>query len=318
MVDRSDGLLESGPGLLTSLTAATTQGGFVERPDCRLYYEVTGAGPPIIFAHGLGSNHLTWWQQVPYFAARYTCITFSHRGYAPSSAIPGGPDPQDAAGDLAALIAHLRLADVRLVAQSQGGWASIEYILAYPHQVRALVLVSTCGTIHKPSVPLADPQRLPVWQQQAAAARAAMQRRGIAPPAGERMAREQPALHFLYRAIANVSTSIDREAHAPAQHGHGHPAARRAAGLPHAHTLHHWRGRYDLSALPLRCARCPDAGRTGRATARDRAFALFPTGRHLQSRGRSLPSVGGVATSAVRAMGTLSREYSLGQSLNYM
>ena len=212
MVDHSEGLLASGPGLLPSLTAATTQSGFVERPGCRIYYEVTGAGPPIIFAHGLGSNHLTWWQQVPYFAARYTCITFSHRGYAPSSAIPGGPDPQDAAGDLAALIAHLRLADVRLVAQSQGGWASIEYLLAYPHQVRALVLVSTCGTIHKPSVLLADPQRLPVWQEQAAAARAAMQRRGIAPPAGARMAREQPALHFLYRAIASVSASVDREA----------------------------------------------------------------------------------------------------------
>ena len=212
MVDHSEGLLEVGQGLLPSLTTATTQGGFVERPDCRIYYEVTGAGPPIIFAHGLGSNHLTWWQQVPYFAARYTCITFSHRGYAPSSAIPGGPDPQDAAGDLAALITHLRLADVRLVAQSQGGWASIEYILAYPHQVRALVLVSTCGTIHKPSVPLADPQRLPVWQEQAAAARAAMQRRGIAPPAGARMAQEQPALHFLYRAIASVSASVDREA----------------------------------------------------------------------------------------------------------
>jgi 3-oxoadipate enol-lactonase len=212
MVDRSEGLLAAGPGLLPSLTAATTQGGFVERPGCRIYYEVTGAGPPIIFAHGLGSNHLTWWQQVPYFAARYTCITFSHRGYAPSSAIPGGPDPQDAAGDLAALITHLRLADVRLVAQSQSGWASIEYILAYPHQVRALVLVSTCGTIHKPSVLLADPQHLPVWQQQAAAARAAMQRRGIAPPAGARMAQEQPELHFLYRAIASVSASVDREA----------------------------------------------------------------------------------------------------------
>ena len=38
-----------------------------------------------------------------------------------------------------------------------------------------------------------------------------MQRRGISPPAGERMAREQPALHFLYRAIANASTSFDRE-----------------------------------------------------------------------------------------------------------
>ena len=38
-----------------------------------------------------------------------------------------------------------------------------------------------------------------------------MARRGIAPPAGERMAREQPALHFLYRAIANASNAFDRE-----------------------------------------------------------------------------------------------------------
>jgi transposase len=50
---------------MTSLTAATTQGGFVERPGWRIYYEITGSGPLIIFAHGLGSNHLTWWQQVP-------------------------------------------------------------------------------------------------------------------------------------------------------------------------------------------------------------------------------------------------------------
>ena len=38
-----------------------------------------------------------------------------------------------------------------------------------------------------------------------------MDRRGISPPAGERMAREQPALHFLYRAIANASAAFDRE-----------------------------------------------------------------------------------------------------------
>jgi 3-oxoadipate enol-lactonase len=77
--------------------------------------------------------------------------------------------------------------------------------------VRALVLASTCGTIHKPSIPLADPQRLAEWNERAAAARADMARRGISPPAGERMAREQPELHFLYRAIANASAAFDRE-----------------------------------------------------------------------------------------------------------
>jgi pimeloyl-ACP methyl ester carboxylesterase len=58
---------------------------------------------------------------------------------------------------------------------------------------------------------LADPQRLTEWNRQAEAARVDMQRRGISPPAGERMAREQPALHFLYRAIANASDAFDRE-----------------------------------------------------------------------------------------------------------
>jgi len=199
------------PALAQSKTVPGTRRGFLDRPGCRIYYEATGSGPPIIFAHGLGSNHLTWWQQVPHFSDRYTCVTFTHRGYPPGSEI-GVPDPKDFAGDLAALIEHLQLPDVRLVAQSMGGWTSIEYILAHAnHKVRALVLASTCGTVHRPSIPLANPQRLTEWNQKAAAARADMERRGISPPAGERMAREQPELHLLYRMIANASAAFDRE-----------------------------------------------------------------------------------------------------------
>jgi pimeloyl-ACP methyl ester carboxylesterase len=221
MLDRRDFLLGSAAAVAMSLlrlafaqttTSAATKRGFLERPGCHIYYEVTGSGPAIIFAHGLGSNHLTWWQQVPHFSGRYTCVTFAHRGYPPGSEVPGGPDPRDFAGDLAALIEHLQLPDVRLVAQSMGGLTSIEYILSHPqHKVRALVLTSTDGTIQRASVPLVDPQRLAEWIRKAAAARADMQRRGISPPAGERMAREQPALHFLYQAIANASAAFDRE-----------------------------------------------------------------------------------------------------------
>ena len=200
----------STPAVAQAVTIPETKRGFLDRPGCKVYYEVTGSGPPIIFAHGLGSNHMTWWQQIAQFSSRYTCVTFSHRGYPPSTEI-GVPNPTEFAADLAALIEHLQLSDVRLVAQSMGGWTCIEYILANPRKVRALILTSTCGPIHRPSVPLADPQRLAEWQRTAAAARADMQRRGISPPAGERMAREQPALHFLYREIANASAAFDRE-----------------------------------------------------------------------------------------------------------
>ena len=93
------------------------QRGFLERPDCRLYYEVHGSGPFLVFAHGLGGNHLSWWQQVPHFAARYTCVTFSHRGFSPSSAPPEGPDPVVYPGDLTALIDHVGAREVCIVAQ---------------------------------------------------------------------------------------------------------------------------------------------------------------------------------------------------------
>ena len=33
------------------------------------------SGPFLSFAHGLGGNHLSWWQQVPHFRNRYTCCT---------------------------------------------------------------------------------------------------------------------------------------------------------------------------------------------------------------------------------------------------
>jgi 3-oxoadipate enol-lactonase len=198
------------PAFAQTTTAAATKRGFLDRPGCRIYYEVTGSGPAIIFAHGIGSNYMTWWQQVSHFSDRYACVTFSHRGYPPGSEI-GVPDPKEFAGDLAALIEHLKLPDVRLVAQSMGGLTCIEYVLTHPqHKVRALVLASTSGSINMASVPLADPQRLPEWERTAAAARADMQRRGILPPAGERMAREQPALHFLYRTIFNTIV-FDRE-----------------------------------------------------------------------------------------------------------
>jgi pimeloyl-ACP methyl ester carboxylesterase len=198
--------------ILQQTSASATKRGLLDRPGARVYYEATGSGPAIVFAHGIGSNHMTWWQQVAHFSDRYTCVTFSHRGYPPGSDI-GVPDPTQFAGDLAALIEHLQLPDVRLVGQSMGGLTAIEYILNHPqHKVRALVLTSTAGTLQRNLLPGLDQQRYAQWEKNAAAARADLQRRGIAPPAGERMAREQPGMHFLYRSIANASGSFDREA----------------------------------------------------------------------------------------------------------
>jgi pimeloyl-ACP methyl ester carboxylesterase len=136
-------------------------------------------------------------------------VTFAHRGFSPSSALPGGPDPADYADDLAALIDRLDADDVRIVAQSMGGWCAVEYALRAPARVRALVLASTAGAIARAPSLFGDPAQMPGWEQTAAAAAAAMQANNIHVAAGERMAREQPAAHFLYQEIDALS-GIDK------------------------------------------------------------------------------------------------------------
>lgn len=110
-----------------------------------LYYERHGEGPAIVFAHGAGGNHLSWFQQVPHFRDRYTCVTFDHRGFGRSL----DPRPVEERPrfdeDLAALIDHLGLGDVRLVAQSMGGWTALGYTVTHPQRVRALVMADTAG-----------------------------------------------------------------------------------------------------------------------------------------------------------------------------
>lgn len=179
----------------------------LDRGDAQIYYESHGSGPTIVFAHGLGGNHLSWWQQVPHFRDRYRCVVFSHRGFHGSPAPAETIDPAHFVDDLAALVDHLDVPDVRLVAQSMGGWSCLAYALRQPERVRALALCSTAGTV-VPLVDAAEQARLEAGQPTSAELAA----RGVHPGAGERMAREQPALHFLYSAFSELNVGLDRDA----------------------------------------------------------------------------------------------------------
>ena len=179
--------------------------GYLERPGCRLYYEAAGSGPAIVFAHGLGGNHMSWWQQIAHFSPHHTCVAFAHRGFTPSSPVPGESAPDAYADDLAALIDELKLAEVYLVAQSMGGWTCLEYALREPGRVKALVLASTSGRVD-PRQALGA-QAFDEWLKRATATAEDLERRGILGAGGERMAREQPALAHLYRHISQLTAA---------------------------------------------------------------------------------------------------------------
>ncbi len=191
---------------------AAVTSGFVQSAGAEIYYECCGSGPAIVFAHGLGGNHLSWWQQVPHFSHRYACVTFAHRGFSPSRVTSGVVDPTLFEGDLLALVDHLKLAEVRLVAQSMGGWTCLNFALRHPRRVRALVMAATGGAIDLKTLDAAARKGIESWDAAHQGIQAELGKRGIHPAAGERMAREQPALEFLYREIDRLSGGLDKEA----------------------------------------------------------------------------------------------------------
>lgn len=177
----------------------------LRRDGAEIHYEVYGKGPAVIFAHGLGGNHLSWWQQVAHFSRGHTCVVFAHRGFPPSS---GNAAPEAYADDLSGLIRELKLEQVALVAQSMGGWTCLEYALREPKKVRALVMASTSGTLDFSQLKNAEVDE---WSRRAPDRLADLQRRGIHPAGGERMAKEQPALAQLYGQISELAPAQFRE-----------------------------------------------------------------------------------------------------------
>ncbi len=179
--------------------------GWLKRPDCAIYYEVCGSGPAIVFAHGLGGNHLSWWQQLAHFSRNYTCVTFAHRGFTPSTPVPGSAAPDAYADDLAALVDELGLSDLRLVAQSMGGWTCMAYALRHPAKVRALVMASTSGTLDFRRLQGPGKAQIDAWRERAPKVIADLEARDILVAHGERMAKEQPAAAVLYRQISQLT-----------------------------------------------------------------------------------------------------------------
>ncbi|MGD9713741.1 MAG: alpha/beta fold hydrolase [Thermomicrobiales bacterium] len=107
-----------------------------------LYYETFGNGPAVVFVHGVGGNHASWFAQVGAFAPYCQVVTFDQRGFGNS------PDEEqlgrDAmADDLLRLLDALKLERATLVAQSMGGGPCIDLTCRDPQRVSALVLADT-------------------------------------------------------------------------------------------------------------------------------------------------------------------------------
>jgi 3-oxoadipate enol-lactonase len=174
--------------------------------EARLYYQAQGQGPALVFAHGAGGNHLSWWQQVPYFAQRYRCVAFDHRAFGRSADADEALGRRAFADDLRQLLDQLAIERVAIIAQSMGGRTAVGFSVRNPGRVAALVLAGTTGGAISEDVREAQETH-----RQSANGRLSLAKRAISP----RLRRERPDLAYLYRLIGRLNPPRAKDFLAP-------------------------------------------------------------------------------------------------------
>jgi len=162
----------------------------------QLYYEVHGEGPAVVFAHGAGGTHMSWWQQVPVLSQKYKCITIDHRTFGYSRDVQGGPGRRAFVQDLRGLLDQLGIQKAALVGQSMGGQTVLGFASANPNRVSALIMSDTTGGYTNPEI---------VEIRRSLGAAPAGIERAFAPG----FAKREPAREFLYREIGALTTAAN-------------------------------------------------------------------------------------------------------------
>jgi len=117
-----------------------------------LDYEIHGRGEWLVLAHEFSGGSKSWQPQVDELQRHYRVLVYNDRGYPPST-VPEDPaaySQEHSIEDLRQLLAHAGVERPTLVGFSMGGSIVLNFALAYPDRVRALVLAGTgTGSIDK-------------------------------------------------------------------------------------------------------------------------------------------------------------------------
>lgn len=111
-----------------------------------LHYDLAGSGArTLVLAHAYPTNRNLWTPQVEALSKTRTVIAYDLRGFGLSDApdAPGAYSPQRSVDDLHALVEHLGVARIELCGLSMGGNVALNYALAHPERVSALVVSGT-------------------------------------------------------------------------------------------------------------------------------------------------------------------------------
>lgn len=113
--------------------------------DISIYYEVYGAGEPLLLIAGLGSDSSSWSGVVGEFAKNYQVIIFDNRNCGRSDTAEKECTISLMAQDIIGLLDYLKIKKTHVLGHSMGGYIAQDMAVSYPGRIDKLVLESTAA-----------------------------------------------------------------------------------------------------------------------------------------------------------------------------
>ncbi|MEK4708288.1 alpha/beta fold hydrolase [Bacillus sp. FSL R10-2780] len=106
----------------------------------KVYYNIEGSGPVILFLHGLGGNSNNWLYQRQYFKGNWTVISLDLPGHGKSEGLE--ISFKEYSNVLYELCNYLKLQKVVICGLSKGARVGIDFAIHYPSFVTSLIVVN--------------------------------------------------------------------------------------------------------------------------------------------------------------------------------
>lgn len=111
--------------------------------DADIFYDVAGAGPPVVLLHPFPVNHEFWLPIAKYLSSRYRLIMPDLRGHGESGLGSGSATMQKHALDVARVMSDAGVDRAPLIGLSIGGYTIFEFWRRFRDRVSGLVLCNT-------------------------------------------------------------------------------------------------------------------------------------------------------------------------------